>query len=77
MNYADASQYWQKVLSHLREGMSETSFNSWFSKLYMHSAENNRLILWGENDFIVNAIRKKDETKLDQWIEEIIIPTIN
>lgn len=64
MNYADASQYWQKVLSHLREGMSETSFNSWFSKLYMHSAENNRLILWTENDFAVNAIRTRYHTQL-------------
>ncbi len=64
MNYADASQYWQKVLAHLREGMSETSFNSWFSKLYMHSAENNRLILWTENDFAVNAIRTRYHTQL-------------
>ena len=64
MNYADASQYWKKVLGLLREGMSETSFNSWFSKLYMHSAENNRLILWGENDFIVNAIRTRYVTQL-------------
>ncbi len=64
MNYADASQYWKKVLGLLKEGMSDTSFNSWFSKLYMHSAENNRLILWAENDFIVNAIRTRYLTQL-------------
>ena len=59
MNYADASQYWKKILAQLRQGMSETSFNSWFSKLYMHSAENNRLILWSESDFVVTAIRNR------------------
>lgn len=71
MNYADASQYWQKVLAHLREGMSETSFNSWFSKLYMHSAENKRLILWTENDFAVNAIRTRYHTQLTTLVSTV------
>lgn len=68
MNYADASQYWKKVLAQLREGMAEASFNSWFSKLYMHSAENNRLILWTENDFAVNAIRTRYLTQLTNLV---------
>ncbi len=68
MNYADASQYWKKVLAHLRSGMAEASFNSWFSKLYMHSAENNRLILYTENDFAVNAIRTRYLTQLTNLV---------
>ncbi len=71
MNYADASQYWKKVLGLLKEGMSDTSFNSWFSKLYMHSAENNRLILWAENDFIVNAIRTRYVTQLTTLVSSV------
>ena len=71
MNYADATQYWKKVLESLRSGMSETSFNSWFAKLELHSAENNKLILFADGDFAVNAIRTRYKAQLENLVSSI------
>ena len=71
MTYAEASQYWEKVLQALAENMAPTTFNSWFSGLELHSAENNRLILCSNLEYAVLGIRTRYGSKIESLVESI------
>ena len=59
MNYADASQYWQKVLGVLKQELTSAAYSAWFATLRLHSAENGKLIVWSDSEFNVSLIRSR------------------
>ena len=58
MNYADASELWQKVHKILREEQPTVRYNTWFKDLKLHSVENGRLIAYTREAFIVRYLRE-------------------
>ncbi len=64
MNYADASQLWQKVHAILREKQSPMRYNTWFKDLKLHSVENGKLIAYTKEAFIVRYLREQAFTQI-------------
>jgi len=64
MNYADASQLWQKVHSILRENQTPMRYNTWFKDLKLHSVENDKLIAYTKDAFIVRYLREQAYTQI-------------
>ena len=64
MNYADASELWQKVHKILREEQPTVRYNTWFKDLKLHSVENGRLIAYTREAFIVRYLREQAFTQI-------------
>lgn len=71
MNYADASQLWQKSLSKLKEDLNETRFKTWFQNVKLHSAENGRLVLHTDDAFTVSQLRSRYITQLNLVVSQV------
>ena len=71
MNYADASQYWQNVLSVLKQEYSSAIYNAWFATLRLHSAENGKLIVWSDSEFNVSLIRSRYHNTLTTIVGKV------
>lgn len=70
MNYADASQLWQKALSILKADMNEVRFNTWFSGLKLHSAKDGKLIVYNDDSFTVTQLRMRYLTQLSLVVRQ-------
>ncbi len=71
MNFEDASQLWQKALSVLRNEMSPVRFQTWFEKLKLYSAENGKIILYTEDQFVVRHLREHFMTQLSLVVTNV------
>lgn len=71
MNYADASQLWQKSLSRLKTDLNETRFKTWFQNVKLHSAENGRLVLHTDDAFTVRQLRSRYATQLGMVVSQV------
>lgn len=71
MNYADASQYWQKTLAVIRENIAEVPFRTWFQSVRLHSAENGKLILHSDSSFIVKHLREKYLSTIELAVQQV------
>lgn len=71
MNYADASQLWQKSLSILKEDLNKTKYQTWFQNVKLYSAENGHLVLHTDDAFTVSQLRSRYYTQLSMVINQV------
>lgn len=64
----DTKNRWQKVMDTLRQQVAPNSFNMWFSKLKLHDATDTRLTFIAENQLVINSLKLRYRTMLDNLI---------